>query len=212
VATHRRDKSVRYRITGLTAIPLNDLTFDQDGTRVSVVQYFKCQYNHCLKCIHWPCLQAGSDSRPIYLPMEVCNILEGQRYSRKLNERQVTSILRMACERPTQRQNSILEVVSRNNYGNDYCAKEFGIKVTNQLALVDARVLPAPRLKYHDSGREKVCNPLIGQWNMNNKVLGVLFLSELHFYSTAPSFSFCFGEILIPCLLAILLATTFITY
>ncbi|KAG2546851.1 hypothetical protein PVAP13_9KG048914 [Panicum virgatum] len=170
VATHRRDKSVRYRITGLTAIPLNDLTFDQDGTRVSVVQYFKCQYNHCLKCIHWPCLQAGSDSRPIYLPMEVCNILEGQRYSRKLNERQVTSILRMACERPTQRQNSILEVVSRNNYGNDYCAKEFGIKVTNQLALVDARVLPAPRLKYHDSGREKVCNPLIGQWNMNNKV------------------------------------------
>lgn len=190
VATHRRDKSVRYRITGLTAIPLNDLTFDQDGTRVSVVQYFKCQYNHCLKCIHWPCLQAGSDSRPIYLPMEVCNILEGQRYSRKLNERQVTSILRMACERPTQRQNSILEVVSRNNYGNDYCAKEFGIKVTNQLALVDARVLPAPRLKYHDSGREKVCNPLIGQWNMNNKILinggfikywtCVTFASRLH--------------------------------
>ena len=119
--------------------------FDQDGTRVSVVQYFKRQYNYCLKCIHWPCLQAGSDSRPIYLPMEVmimsssflllpyfvtrhlfctifvsslqdmlcmqvCNILEGQRYSRKLNERQVTSILRMACERPTQRQSSILEV------------------------------------------------------------------------------------------------------
>jgi len=27
VATHRRDKSVRYRITGLTAIPLNDLTY-----------------------------------------------------------------------------------------------------------------------------------------------------------------------------------------
>ena len=116
------------------------------------------------------------------LCMQVCNILEGQRYSRKLNERQVTSILRMACERPTQRQNSILEVnlitirsltlspfymhcgihylcierssysllsfqvVSRNNYGNDYCAKEFGIKVTNQLALVDARVLPAPRV------------------------------------------------------------------
>jgi len=44
------------------------------------------------------------------LCMQVCNILEGQRYSRKLNERQVTSILRMACERPTQRQSSILEV------------------------------------------------------------------------------------------------------
>ncbi|PUZ37586.1 hypothetical protein GQ55_9G131000 [Panicum hallii var. hallii] len=199
VATHRRDISIRYRITGLTSIPLNDLTylFNSNGTRVSVVQYFKHQYNYCLKYINWPCLQAGSDSRPIYLPMEihllcmhVCNIHEGQRYSRKLNERQVTSILRMACERPTQRESSILEVVSRNNYGNDYCAKEFGIKVTNQLALVDARVLPAPRLKYHASGREKVCNPSIGQWNMNNKILinggsikywaCVTFASHLH--------------------------------
>ncbi|CAL4943701.1 unnamed protein product [Urochloa decumbens] len=190
VATHRRDISMRYKIMGLTSIPLNDLKFDQDGTMVSVVEYFKCQYNYCLKYIHWPCLQAGSDSRPIYLPMEVCNILEGQRYSRKLNERQVTSILKMACERPAQRESSILEVVSRNNYGNDYCAKEFGIKVTNQLALVDARVLPAPRLKYHDSGREKVCDPFIGQWNMNNKRLinggsikywaCVTFASRLH--------------------------------
>ncbi|RLN15945.1 uncharacterized protein C2845_PM02G02500 [Panicum miliaceum] len=133
VATHRRDISIHYRITGLTSIPLNDLTFDKDGTKVSVVQYFKHQYNYCLKYINWPCLQAGSDSRAIYLPMVVCNILEGQCYSRKLNERQVTSILRMACERPTQRESSILE------------------------------------LKYHDSGREKVCNPSIGQWNMNNK-------------------------------------------
>jgi hypothetical protein len=47
--------------------------FDQDGTRVSVVQYFKCQYDYSLKYIHWPCLQAGSDSRPVYLPMEVAS-------------------------------------------------------------------------------------------------------------------------------------------
>ncbi|XP_062213663.1 protein argonaute 12-like [Phragmites australis] len=190
MATHRRDISIRYKITGITSVPLNDLTFDQDGTLVSVVQYFKCQYNYCLKYIHWPCLQAGSDSRPIYLPMEVCNILEGQRYSRKLNECQVRSILKLACERPTQRESSILEVVGRNNYGNDYCAKEFGIKVINQLALVDARVLPAPTLKYHDSGREKVCYPVMGQWNMNNKRLinggsikywsCVTFASRLH--------------------------------
>ncbi|KAL5210131.1 hypothetical protein ABZP36_005754 [Zizania latifolia] len=169
VATHRRDMSIRYKINGLTSAPLNELMFDQNGTRVSVVQYFKCQYNYSLKYVNWPCLQAGSDSRPTYLPMEVCSILEGQRYSRKLNERQVTGILKLACERPALRENSILEITSRNNYVNDYHAKEFGIKVTNQLALVDARVLPAPRLKYHDSGREKVCNPSVGQWNMTNK-------------------------------------------
>lgn len=169
VATHRTDKSIRYKITEITSDPLKEVMFDQDGTRVSVVQYFKKQYNYSSKYIHWPCIQAGSDVKPIYLPMEVCIILEGQRYSRKLNERQVTSILKMTCERPAQREGSILEIVNKNNYDNDYYSKEFGIKVMNQLALVDARVLPAPRLKYHDSGRDKVCNPSVGQWNMINK-------------------------------------------
>ncbi|KAL6894479.1 hypothetical protein ACP4OV_008577 [Aristida adscensionis] len=168
VVTHRHDISMRYRIKGITSAPLNELTFDKDGTNVSVVQYFREQYNYHLKYTHWPCLQAGG-SKTVYLPMEVCNIVEGQRYSSKLNERQVTSILRLTCERPVEREGSILEVGNRNNYGNDYYAKEFGIKVMNQLAVVDARVLPAPRLKYHDSGREKVCNPSIGQWNMINK-------------------------------------------
>lgn len=45
--------------------------FDQDGTRVSVVQYFKQQYDYSLKYTHWPCLQAGSASKQIYLPIEV---------------------------------------------------------------------------------------------------------------------------------------------
>jgi eukaryotic translation initiation factor 2C len=117
---------------------------------VSVVEYFKKQYKYSLKYINWPCLQAGSDSKPIYLPVEVvslercciyiyifwiavcttlsfvfsfssefivicflqvCSIVEGQRYSRKLNERQVTGILKMTCERPAQRENSILDVI-----------------------------------------------------------------------------------------------------
>lgn len=105
MATHRPDISIRYKITGITSAPLNELTyllpllyssfslvashfiyyimpysyvilfafyrFDLDGTRVSVVQYFKRQYDYSLKYIQWPCLQAGSDSRPTYLPMEV---------------------------------------------------------------------------------------------------------------------------------------------
>ncbi|KAJ1294153.1 hypothetical protein BS78_01G124100 [Paspalum vaginatum] len=167
--THQHGMSRRYKITGLTSAPLNELTFDQDGTTVLVVQYFKRQYNYSLKYTHWPCLQAGNGSKQIYLPMEVCSIVEGQRYSSKLNDEQVRKILKLACQRPADRENRTLQVFQKNNYANDDYAKEFGIKVVNQLALVDARVLPAPRLKYHDSGREKVCNPSVGQWNMINK-------------------------------------------
>jgi eukaryotic translation initiation factor 2C len=122
---------------------------------MSVVDYFREQYNYSLRYTNLPCLQAGSDNRPIYLPMEVvsvfichlsfkgcymylglvffsasinlvlsfgiefivicslqvCSIVEGQRYSRKLNERQVSGILKMACERPAQREKSVLDVI-----------------------------------------------------------------------------------------------------
>ncbi|EAZ28935.1 hypothetical protein OsJ_12979 [Oryza sativa Japonica Group] len=151
---HQEDQIRRYKITGITPIPMSQLIFpvDDNGTRKTVVQYFWDRYNYRLKYASWPCLQSGSDSRPVYLPMEVCKIVEGQRYSKKLNDKQVTNILRATCQRPQQREQSIHEMVLHNKYTEDRFAQEFGIK-----------------LKYHDSGREKTCAPSVGQWNMINK-------------------------------------------
>ncbi|OAY82125.1 Protein argonaute 1B, partial [Ananas comosus] len=59
--------------------------------------------------------------------------------------------------------------VHHNDYQNDPYAREFGIKISDKLSLVEARVLPAPKLKYHDTGKEKYCSPRTGQWNMMNK-------------------------------------------
>jgi eukaryotic translation initiation factor 2C len=42
-----------------------------EGTQMTVVQYFWDRYKYRLKFTSWPCLQSGSDARPIYLPMEV---------------------------------------------------------------------------------------------------------------------------------------------
>ncbi|VAI52214.1 unnamed protein product [Triticum turgidum subsp. durum] len=62
-----------------------------------------------------------------------------------------------------------MEMVKHNAYQEDPYAKEFGIKISDCLASVDARILPAPRLKYNETGREKDCIPRVGQWNMMNK-------------------------------------------
>ncbi|KAK1371930.1 hypothetical protein POM88_038022 [Heracleum sosnowskyi] len=64
---------------------------------------------------------------------------------------------------------SVLQTVKHNAYDNDPYAKEFGIKISDKLASVEARVLSPPWLKYHDTGREKECLPQVGQWNMMNK-------------------------------------------
>lgn len=42
--------------------------------------------------------------------MQVCKIVEGQRYSKRLNERQITALLKVTCQRPKDREADILQV------------------------------------------------------------------------------------------------------
>ncbi|KAL3618099.1 argonaute 1B [Castilleja foliolosa] len=169
--THRGNMRRKYRISGLTSQTTRELTFpvDERGTLKSVVEYFRETYGFVIQNTQLPCLQVGNTQKPNYLPMEVCKIVEGQRYSKRLNERQITALLKVTCQRPQQRQEDILRTVRLNQYHKDPYAEEFGIKISEDMAQVEARVLPAPRLKYHDSGREKDCLPSVGQWNMMNK-------------------------------------------
>ncbi|XWS48203.1 hypothetical protein CRYUN_Cryun13aG0053700 [Craigia yunnanensis] len=169
--THRGNMRRKYRISGLTSQATRELTFpvDERGTMKSVVEYFYETYGFIIQHTQWPCLQVGSPQRPNYLPMEVCKIVEGQRYSKRLNERQITALLKVTCQRPQEREFDIMKTVQHNAYDKDDYATEFGIKISEKLASVEARILPAPWLKYHDTGREKDCLPQVGQWNMMNK-------------------------------------------
>ncbi|ONM14918.1 argonaute1c [Zea mays] len=161
----------KYRISGLTSQATRELSFpvDDRGTVKTVVQYFMETYGFSIQHTTLPCLQVGNQQRPNYLPMEVCKIVEGQRYSKRLNEKQITALLKVTCQRPQERELDILQTVHHNAYYEDPYAQEFGIRIDERLAAVEARVLPPPRLKYHDSGREKDVLPRVGQWNMMNK-------------------------------------------
>ncbi|KAH7653568.1 eukaryotic translation initiation factor 2C protein [Dioscorea alata] len=169
--THRGNMRRKYRISGLTSQATRELTFpvDERGTMKSVVQYFQETYGFSIQHATLPCLQVGNQQRPNYLPMEVCKIVEGQRYSKRLNEKQITALLKVTCQRPQERERDIMKTVHHNAYHDDPYAREFGIKISEKLASVEARILPAPWLKYHDTGREKDVLPRVGQWNMMNK-------------------------------------------
>ncbi|CAK9204737.1 unnamed protein product [Sphagnum troendelagicum] len=169
--THRGSMRRKYRVSGLTNQATKDLQFpvDEEGSLKSVTDYFRETYGYIIRHPLLPCLQVGNQQRPNYLPIEVCKIVEGQRYSKRLNERQITALLKVTCQRPKDREEDILQTVRHNAYHQDPYAQEFGINISAQLAQVEARVLPAPRLKYHDTGREKECLPQVGQWNMMHK-------------------------------------------
>lgn len=169
--THRGNVRRKYRISGLTTQPTHELIFpiDEQMNMKSVVEYFKEMYGFTIQHPHLPCLQVGNQKKANYLPMEACKIVEGQRYTKRLNEKQITSLLKVTCQRPREQEMDILQTVHQNGYEQDPYAKEFGINISEKLTSVEARVLPAPWLKYHDTGKEKECLPQVGQWNMVNK-------------------------------------------
>nr|DAD32509.1 TPA_asm: hypothetical protein HUJ06_011360 [Nelumbo nucifera] len=167
--THRGNIRRRYRISGITSESTTELSFPfgDTGTPKYVVQYFKETYNVILEHTSLPCLQVGSNEKPIYLPMEFCKIVRGQNYKKKLNDNQISNMVGFNCKSPIDREEDILK--TGHLYRQDIYAMEFGMKISDNLASVQAHVLPAPRLKYHDSGSEKTCKPQVGQWNMMNK-------------------------------------------
>ncbi|KAF9617010.1 hypothetical protein IFM89_033080 [Coptis chinensis] len=169
--THRGSVRRKYRVSGLTIQPTMELIFpvDEQMNMKSVVEYFREMYGFTIQHSHLPCLLVGNHKKANYLPMEACKIVEGQRYTKRLNDKQITSFLKFTCQRPRDQENDILQTVHQNAYEQDPYAKEFGISISNTLASVEARVLPAPWLKYHDTGKEKDCLPQVGQWNMLNK-------------------------------------------
>ncbi|PKI48942.1 hypothetical protein CRG98_030675, partial [Punica granatum] len=144
--THRGNVRRKYRVSGLTSQPTRELVFpvDDESNMKSVVEYFQEMYGFTIQYTHLPCLQVGNQKKANYLPMEACKIVEGQRYTKRLNEKQITALLRVTCQRPRDRENDILRTVQHNSYDQDPYAKEFGIKISEKLASVEARILPAP--------------------------------------------------------------------
>ncbi|URD98568.1 hypothetical protein MUK42_30674 [Musa troglodytarum] len=144
--THRGNVRRKYRVSGLTAQPTRELIFpiDDQMNMKSVVEYFKEMYGFTIQYAHLPCLQVGNQKKANYLPMEACKIVEGQRYTKRLNEKQITSLLKVTCQRPREQEIDVLQTVRQNAYGHDPYAKEFGINISDKLTSVEARVLPAP--------------------------------------------------------------------
>ncbi|CAG8434696.1 7785_t:CDS:10 [Diversispora eburnea] len=162
-ATSRR----RFKISKITATPANQTRFDAgDGHTTDVADYFARTYNQRLTYPHLPCIVVRKD---IFLPLEVCEVIEGQRHIRKLNEKQTADMIRFTCQAPHLRANKIKQGVDILNYrGNEYL-QQFGLVVSNDMAVVPARVLPTPTLQYHPSSREASFIPREGSWNLRDK-------------------------------------------
>ncbi|KAG0044454.1 hypothetical protein BGZ83_010322, partial [Gryganskiella cystojenkinii] len=140
-----------------------------DAIKIDVVAYFKQAYNYALQFPMLPCIIVGKTAM---LPMEVCTLVQGQRYVRKLDERQTADMIKFTQKKPLDRANSIKDGLQILKYdANDFLAN-FGLKVASEMAVLQARVLAPPLIHYNPASHGYSFTPQGGDWNlMGRKVL-----------------------------------------
>ncbi|KAJ3084300.1 hypothetical protein HK102_000701 [Quaeritorhiza haematococci] len=170
--THRGNSKRKWKIASVTATSAERTVFpvkDKEGQEENVANYFKVRYNNELKFPHFPCLIVGNPNKNLYLPMEVCYVVQGQRILRKLNERQTADMIRFTCQPPQVRSQNINNGLNLLLPPDNEYLSDFNIKIGDEMALVNARVLPTPTLSYHPSSRESRISPREGAWNLRDK-------------------------------------------
>ena len=103
-----------------------------------------------------PCLQVGQEQKHTYLPIEVCNVVAGQRCIKKLTDSQTSTMIKATARSAPDREKEIADLVRAAGFNNDPYVREFGIQVIDEMTEVRGRVLPAPRLQYGGVNRAQV--------------------------------------------------------
>lgn len=152
-----------YRVNGLGEAAANAKFKQEDGTVLTVADYFARQKRIQLRYPQLPTLWVGSRDRTpkILLPIEFCSIESGQAVNRKMTEKQTSAMIKEAATSTVERKRKIMDALNTTNYNNDLCIREFGFSVGNQFEQLQARVLTPPTLEY---AREFQVTPSKGVW------------------------------------------------
>ncbi|EGF81781.1 hypothetical protein BATDEDRAFT_16026 [Batrachochytrium dendrobatidis JAM81] len=173
ITVHRNPVRRKYGIIKFTTTPATRTMFALNNTNAeqNVADYFMTKYSIKLTFPHLPCIVVGTLNRPIYLPLEVCKLFQGQRHLRKLNERQTADMIKFTCQAPHVRSNKISAGFTLlQQRDNDYLA-DFGVQINHEMVTVSARVLPAPEVSYHPGSKEPLITPQDGAWNLRDKMV-----------------------------------------
>ncbi|CBY20341.1 unnamed protein product [Oikopleura dioica] len=151
--THCGQMRRKYRVCNVTRRPASHQTFplmlDSGQTiECTVARYFQERHNRVLEYPFLPCLQVGQEQKHTYLPIEVCNIVAGQRCIKKLTDSQTSTMIKATARSAPDREREICDLVSNAGFNNDPYVREFGIEVIDVMTEVRGRVSTARNFKF----------------------------------------------------------------
>lgn len=146
----------KYRVCNVTRRPAQMQSFPlqlENGQTVecTVAKYFLDKYKMKLRYPHLPCLQVGSiliispynsyqffllqvgqEHKHTYLPLEVCNIVAGQRCIKKLTDMQTSTMIKATARSAPDREREINNLIRKADFNNDPYVQEFGLTISNR--------------------------------------------------------------------------------
>lgn len=171
----------RYKIRKITRKSLQEIEFDftqrgdgsnsEEKTRRTIQEYFLKEYNIKLEKIYLPCIDVGRDTRPIYLPPELCKVTKHQFVLHKLDETEHSKFITASTHKPAQRFELIDKIHRSIIHESRSYLDEFRIDISETPVDVEGTVLEPPKLVFGNGSLQ----PTNGQWSMKDQ----LFLTGL---------------------------------
>ncbi|PKY39038.1 Piwi-domain-containing protein, partial [Rhizophagus irregularis] len=179
---HRGEKQTKFKIERLTSQAADFTTFTnkKEGVEMSVADYFAQTYNHSLEFKSLPCLVVKKN---LFIPMEVCDILPGQKYEKTIGDKAKADMIKFTACKPQERfdkiENCIQNIFKHNEDEN---LRDFEIKIDPKMMTVDGRVLKSPTVMFNANSKQQNIFPVQnGRWNPKDLVL--LRTKPLHNWS-----------------------------
>ncbi|KAJ1989795.1 hypothetical protein H4R33_001936 [Dimargaris cristalligena] len=170
--THRDQGERIFKLKGISERGANQTMFnlrseDETETKMSVAKYFSDHLNIPVRYPTLPCVEL---KRGTMVPIEFCTVVSGQRFMRKLDERQTAEMIKFTCVRPQERFKRITKQASDLLcFNSNPYLKAFGIKLNGKMLSINGRQLPPPTVVYGGNSKDRNVKPKDGSWNMRDK-------------------------------------------
>ncbi|KAF3783946.1 argonaute 4B protein, partial [Nymphaea thermarum] len=167
---------MEFKIIGLTERYCNEEIFqlrvkvvdnavDYETVAISVYDYFVKEKHIQLKySANLPCLIVGRLKHPAYLPLELCELVSLQRYTKALSPHQRASLVERSRQKPQERVRSLIDAMKVNQYHENPLFSACGINFVKEFTQIQGRILPPPKLVF---GNGESVMPRNGRWKID---------------------------------------------
>ncbi|KAI4296993.1 hypothetical protein L6164_036906 [Bauhinia variegata] len=182
--THRRTKQ-KYIVGRLTpkntryiTFPVEDPESKSPPKNISLLDYFQDKYGVDIQYKDIPCLDLGKGNKMNYVPMELCVLVEGQRYPKEqLSFHAGKTLKDMSLAYPDNRMNTIRRMMqSEEGPCGGGIIQNFGMNVNMNMTKVEGRVIGPPELRLGKPNGEMMkiqLDPEKCNWNLLGKSMVV---------------------------------------